>query len=281
MNLFKNQNTIFLIVTFSPDINLLYLINEIKKQSFTFIIVDNSIKQNEFISHIIKDNPKLYFISNNNINGISRAYNEGFKLAINLGYDFVITIDQDSLIGDDLINNYNKCINNINYNTKTFGAIGVSQNKQNFESLAYNRTYELINSGTIISTTAFKNISGYDELYFIDNVDFDFFLRLKLNGYLTYKLSNYSITHKLGIPTVFKILFFKTSLNIYSSERLFYYSFSNIIFLRKNFLKAPLFCSKKLIFYLIYLFKSFFYYPKKELKSILFGIKKAAEITNI
>lgn len=276
----NNQNTIFLIVTYTPDNNLFNLVNEIKRQSFSFIVVDNSLVENSFLTKVKNEFSDQYFIANKNINGISRAYNEGFKLAIKLGYDFVITLDQDSLIGNDLISTFNECLIKIKYNKKSFGAIGVSQNKTNRQILELSKTYELINSGSIISTTAFKNISGYDEHFFIDNVDFDFFLRLNLNGYLTYKVLSYSIVHKLGSPIFFKILFLKIPLNIYPSERLFYYTYSNILFFKKYILKAPFFCLKKLLFFSIYLLKSIFYYNKNEIKSIFSGIKEAIKPYN-
>ena len=54
-------------MTFSPDSNLLNLINEINRQSFSFIIVDNSIVENSFLSWVKNEFSDQHFITNKNI----------------------------------------------------------------------------------------------------------------------------------------------------------------------------------------------------------------------
>ena len=278
MNFINHLNTIFLIISYNPDNNIIDLIRVIKKLGYNFIIVDNSENYNENIDKIQNSYSANQIFFNKNTNGISRALNIGFEKAIISHYLYVITLDQDTLFNDNLILIYNQIFQK--FVNSNIGAIGVNYNIEYNPKLKYKETFQLINSGTLIKCQAYKQVNGYDENFFIDNVDYDFFLRINIANYKTYKVLNYGIKHKFGSPILLNYLFFKIHFSKYPAARLYHYSFSNIYFIKKYIFNTPIFCLKKFIFFNIYLFNSLFIYKKYELKSILSGFKNSLKKFN-
>lgn len=276
MQFINKQNTIFLIISYNPNKNITDLISIINKLGYNFIIIDNSDKYNENIEKIQNTYKTNHIIFNKNVNGISRALNIGFEKAIMSNYQYVITLDQDTLFNDKLIFTYNQFFQK--YKNFNIGAIGVNYNIDYNSNLKYKETFQLINSGSLINCKAYKEVNGYDEIFFIDNVDFDFFLRINNANYKTYKVLNYGIDHKFGSPIFLNYFFFKIQFAKYPATRLYHFSFSNIYFLKKYILQNPIFCIKKLFFFVIYLINSLFIYNKYELKTILLGLKNSSKI---
>lgn len=273
MNYINNNNTTFLIITYNPDDNIFDVIKVINKIGFNFIVVDNSESYDLNIDKLKKNNPNSQIILNKNIKGISGALNIGFQIALLNKFKYVITLDQDSLFNFNLIHCYNQIFEK--YNNYNIGAVGVNNNIKYSTNLKYLETFQLINSGTIVNCEAYTIVNGYDEKFFIDNVDFDFFLRINQNEYKTFKILNYGIDHKFGSPLDLNYFFIKIKFAKYPATRLYHFTYSNIYFFKKYMLVKPFFCIKKLFFFNLYMFHSLFVYNKMELKAMLMGVKNS------
>ena len=56
----------------------------------------------------------------------------------------------------------------------------------------------LITSGSLINTSIFSEIGGYNEKLFIDEVDHEYCYRIKMLGYSVLQLENILLNHTLG-----------------------------------------------------------------------------------
>ena len=58
-----------------------------------------------------------------------------------------------------------------------------------------------LQSGSLFSRTAFKDVGLFDEAFFIDYVDFEFCLRLRKHGFRLIEATQAPIFHRVGMPT--------------------------------------------------------------------------------
>jgi len=185
-----NEEVIDNIKSYLEDIEILYA-------------VDNSeTKKDEIIKKIESFN-KIVYIDNNGNQGMSAALNIAARLAIQNGYDWLLTMDQDSMFLGE--NNISKMIQA----TQVYNKIAIISsfcvtisteftpilNKNNFSMVS-----GAITSGSLLNLKVYQEIGDFNEDYFIDCVDTDFCLRAMFNGYLIVRCNTAMLKHDMGDP---------------------------------------------------------------------------------
>jgi rhamnosyltransferase len=172
------------------------------------IIVDNSDNDNQKYAALI---PNVIYIFNFENKGIAKALNQGCRKAIELGYDWVMTMDQDSSWDTKEICSYVSHVKKLYLDdTKN---ISFSPNICSKHSVAgdirrkltpdrargeYEILDRLITSGNILKLEIWEYLNGFNELLFIDEVDYEFCYRLKESGYNIIKITRPSMKHVVG-----------------------------------------------------------------------------------
>ncbi len=181
------------IVTFNPDVELLKNnISSIKDQVCEIIIVDNGSKNiNQFAETDIK------MIRNTENIGIAAALNQICKLAILLGYDWVLTLDQDSISPINLISKLSEYIEN---NIAIVSPKIVYKNNEVFanDKTGIQEVNWVITSASLTNLKIWEQLGGFDEKLFIDGVDRDYCIRATRQGFKILKCNDISILHELG-----------------------------------------------------------------------------------
>jgi rhamnosyltransferase len=183
-----DQNAVENILTYSSFVDKLY-------------IADNSESPARFvIEKIQKQVAKTEYIHDRENNGIAKRLNQICKMAINDGYEFLLTMDQDSSFQHPVIENYFRCFNNYpsKHEVSMFGVQFENLSWASSECDAVNWT-TLITSGSFVNLSVFTRIGGFDENLFIDMVDFEYCFRSINNGYKVILFKNILLTHRLGI----------------------------------------------------------------------------------
>lgn len=101
------------------------------------------------------------------------------------GYDWVLTLDQDSVLQPGIIDVYKKAIHRCKQagmftcliKDRNFVDENNEVQKRNISEVPY-----CITSGVLTSVVAYKQTSGYDKSFFIDGVDFDLCYSLREQG---------------------------------------------------------------------------------------------------
>lgn len=237
-------NTCIIIVTYNPDssfINNLTRHLEIVDKVF---IVDNnsdvdikSLLPNEHLN-------KIDVIFSEKNNGIAWALNKGIAEAIKLFYEWIITFDQDSLPNIKLLDYYSEVLKN----EDNIGLLGTkfSNKTENIDKITWKNSLTLITSGTLHPIKIFDVVGFYNEKLFIDSVDFDFALRVKLAGYDVIRIEAPLLSHKLGAP-VRKYGFESSNHNLI---RRYYYSRNHFFLTKTYFKKFPVWILKKNFFFI-------------------------------
>lgn len=231
----KRTGIIAGIVTFNPDLNILNEnIAAISKQVDEVIIVDNcsdNIKQIDDLAKSIHNN----VVHNNKNFGIARALNQIMEYAFKNNYKWAITLDQDTICSDNLIEIQRK------YCSSKVGIVAPYVNDRNKVNKINNHEIQtiykrkwVISSASLTNVEAWKIIGGFDEKLFIDGVDIDFGLNLIKNGYEIIQTTEATISHTIGKISQHKIGPFVVMTQNHSHFRK-YYIVRNILVLEKKY----------------------------------------------
>lgn len=126
--------------------------------------------------------------------GIGYALNQGVALAREMGCDWLLTMDQDSVIDVDMLRAYETVI------AERARSVCLTPRRSGRASRATapSRVNYAITSGNLVPVGLFDQIGLYDEDLFIDCVDFDFSLRVRRTGHDIVLVPDAVMHHQLG-----------------------------------------------------------------------------------
>ena len=129
--------------------------------------------------------------------GIGAALNVGIAFAKAAGFNWVLTMDQDSTASKCFMTAFSAALDSLGNKVVLTPAIvnhGVAlRREESVESVSY-----AITSGNLLPLLLFDEVGLYDEGMFVDCIDFDFSLRLRRGGYRIYRVPTAVLNHRLG-----------------------------------------------------------------------------------
>lgn len=223
------------IITYNVENDFKERINRLKGKVDEIIVVDNGSKAEtiNMLNELEREVTVIYLEDNK---GIASALNKGIKYSIEKGYNWILTLDHDSIITDNMIKNMLTCYEGLNNELKEKVAMLVPvhveekeyQNGSNInEEKASNSYIEVlteITSGALTKAEIYKNVGMYDEKLFIDLVDHDYCLSLNKKGFKIIQVNNATLIHNLGESVRKSILGLKMIPTNHSPLRRYYMS---------------------------------------------------------
>ena len=166
-------------------------------------VIDNSLNSNE---KLLPKSSKIVYCCNYENLGIAKSLNMACEKAIKDGYDYLLTMDQDSKFINKEIEKLFKYVNN--NDCQKVGIISpyheiLTKNVKSSESIEH--PFEVMTSGNLVNLKIYQKVGKFNEDLFIDCVDTWMCLNIKKNGYDIIRLNNISLEHKLGNACVKKI----------------------------------------------------------------------------
>jgi rhamnosyltransferase len=213
------SNTIENIASYANQLNKLYIFDNSEP---------SSIEVHKDLAHL---KIPIEYISTGTNEGISSRLNEAAHKAIQEGYDFLLTMDQDSSFEQGTFEQYLRLFDA--YDKEKVAQFGVNCDPKHIpiSTIPFNAD-SLITSGTILNLSVFKHLGNFDEKLFIDFVDVEYSLRASYMGYQNIIFSNVIMKHALGylkLGRSFKN--FKKTLRILHSPIRVYYIIRNGLYL--------------------------------------------------
>ena len=202
-------------------------------------VFDNTENNESTIDFEDFDKSRIVYFFDGQNKGIAERLNIGAKMAQDDGYDWLLTMDQDSKFTSTAITNYFKNIGSFSgiENVAMFG-INYFPDDNNPNNSDFTDNDYLITSGSLLNLNLFNKIGLFDELLFIDSVDEDYCIRARILGYRIIKFSNIHLAHEVGnvvfrssIKTFFLI---KKIKGVHPPLRS-YYIVRNNLYLRKKY----------------------------------------------
>lgn len=161
-------------------------------------LVDNSIENNVNMFNGLDDICEYIPLLENM--GIAYALNVGAKRAIDEGYDYLLTMDQDSCFEN---RNLNKMIQIIEddsdiSNVGIYAPFHKTAISGDIPNELFSNPLVVMTSGNIIDLSAYTDVDGFKEWMFIDCVDFEYGLNLRMHGYDIKQINTVFLEHELG-----------------------------------------------------------------------------------
>ena len=245
------SNTCAIIVSYHPDPGLEERISYISKQVQNIFVIDNgsTVSEIKVLESISKNNNNVHLILNKENLGISKALNLGVSLAKNNKLDWMLTLEQDSCVSDNMIENmsitYDKCPckERLALIAPTYSSIspdGDHLSKIDTQGLdcsekPFKYVKTVVTSGSLVRTEIFPIIGLYDEDLFVDYVDFEFCLRLHRFHYQIIQSTKAILYHQVGFPVIHYFLGIPITVRNHNKFRKYYIARNRILTHRKVF----------------------------------------------
>jgi rhamnosyltransferase len=202
-------------------------------------VFDNSEKETA-IRQMVQQKNNIEYHQDFENKGIATRLNQACEKAIDEGYDWLLTMDQDSFFSPDSLAFYLKCFSEYSAKEKVavFGTRYQRQHKTSLPVCAARETLNLITSGMLVNLKHFKDLGGFDEALFIDSVDHDYIIRAKKRDLSAIEFSNIFILHQLGTlvyRSSIKTLYLVKKTKVVHSPLRCYYIYRNMLYLQKKF----------------------------------------------
>lgn len=232
------------VTTFNAGGAVLPNLVRIAGQVMVVILVDDSgglFPTNDLDCAEIKN---IIVLRNEGNLGIAVALNRGVAKAEALGFEWVITLDDDTLVSMTYVDDL--CAFIQNGEQLSLGLIALSRRNgkssvsNDIEGLIFKRN--LITSGCLFKIATFQHVGGFDESLFIDLVDFDFCTKLRKTGRVIVLLNKVGMEHRVGNARTVHLLGQEIVVYNHSPFRLYYQMRNVFPFTRKHLLFDPLLC---------------------------------------
>lgn len=233
--------TVFsIIVTYNPNISQLKAcVASLLPQVEKIIIVKNS---DERLDDVDFQNEKIVRVQLDKNYGIAYAQNVGIRRAIELGAEWMLLSDQDTVFPEQYVNRFLEKIENHGAET-IYVPVFFNETKKQIEPVSVSMSESVcpdgvspvplihaISSGTVFHKGVFEKIGGMDEKLFIDYVDFEWCWRARFHGIRTLCFPDIVVSHQLGDSSA---RFFGRKITVRSDFR-YYYMLRNGIYLGRN-----------------------------------------------
>lgn len=265
------------IVTYHPDVVLLEKnIRAAAEQADRVVIVDNHSANIQEIENICRANDVL-LVKNQSNQGIAKAMNQIFQVAVERECQWVLTLDQDSVLPEGFVERSREIQKGKPELKIGIIAPRVYDVNMDFYWKAGHAEYDsyvgaCISSGSFIQVKMYQKIGGFDEMLFIDLVDTDFCVRAGLAGYKILVLHNYVLKHSIGSGKMKKIFGIKIPVMHHSAERKYYMARNRVLYARR-YAKFKGTYKSFVVLYIIYMLGSTVLFERQKIKKCLYIMK--------
>jgi rhamnosyltransferase len=220
------------VILFHPHCSLIQNINSYLMEVEKMYAFDNSPKsKNDYVEELKRVKKIEYTTLGRNV-GIAKALNEIAKIALLKGYQYLLTMDQDSCF---TVPNLVPMISLAMSDSRIGIVSPVHLVKNDLPEKVYGDSEEILTtmtSGNLLNLEVWNSLGGFDEKLFIDYVDHEYCLRMKKNGYKVVRANRITLEHAVGELKPRKFLFGTVHPTNHSPIRLFYQT-RNRFYLKK------------------------------------------------
>lgn len=244
------MSKVFAVVsTFNPDQSVIENVLQTARQVEKVIIVDDGSSDSSALENIPNRHVNVIKLAQNS--GIAYALNTGIESAQAAGADYIVTLDQDSLLGNGYIEACLKIFESVSETTRLGLLIPEFINEHQarpprFSPEGFGLVDEGIQSGMFIRSECLKEAGHLDNRLFIDCVDTEFSFRVRELGWSIGVCPKTHIIHSIGhtvpLGSLTRTLFRKSSefqFEQHSPFRNYYIARNNIDLYFRYIFKRP------------------------------------------
>lgn len=222
------------IVTCNPEIDRLKaVVASAICQVAEVIIVDNNSTNINEIRSLQDCYGNLLVVENKENQGIARALNQIFEVAVERNYEWVLTLDHDTICDIKMVDTLFDGVidDSIGIVCPSVLYEGVDFKMKGYGKTGLEDVYACMTSGSLTRVAAWQKVGGFNDEYFIDFVDNEFCMKLKINNYRILRNHACEMKHSLGEPLTIKTLFGEVSVVTHKPWRFYYMVRNNLVFI--------------------------------------------------
>ena len=224
-----SAKVIALCVTYEPDLDRFgRVLRALAAQVSMVLVLDNSTSTDAqaAVLALAHQVPAADYVGLWGNRGLGAAYNQGIEIARAQAASFVLLLDQDSIVADDMVQHllavYDEpmAVDHVSgepvpliaacgprYVDRLTGrrsvlladrGISMGRLDESVAGTAWADSAMLISSGSLIPLSVLDQLGGFDEGFFIDHIDTDFCLRARAQGMRLLVVSAAGMEHELG-----------------------------------------------------------------------------------
>jgi rhamnosyltransferase len=237
------------IVTFHAAPEHLANVIKVRPQLRKLVVVDNGSSPEALACfRLASEQAEFHLIENGENLGVAAALNIGIRWAKSQGCDWVIFFDQDSTASDRFVENLLSTYDSEPARDRV-GTLApiyidkISANEIPVESSKTGQILTVSTSGSLIPVSVFDRCGYFREDFFIDQIDYEFCLRIIVAGYIIVQCADAKLIHSLGERKEYgvggKQLLVSTHHN---AQRRYYIMRNRVVVLRLYWQKFPSYC---------------------------------------
>lgn len=219
----------------------------------------------------------MVVVQNTENAGVARALNQAAQYAIQQGFNWLLTMDQDSAFGPTKPHALSQAMHLAPPKT---AAIGVESLRTPEAVPRFVVVPFLLQSGTLFSLPVWSTVGPFKEALFIDAVDHEYCLRARKAGYTVLQYPSIPLFHQLGQTYALPRWLFvfhrhpKEGISYHSPAREQYIFRNNAWLIRQYFWTFPKWAFKRIGYLALRMAYALFLLPEKgsRLKNIFRGL---------
>jgi rhamnosyltransferase len=245
-----DKNICAVIVSFHPSDQLLENISLLLPQVQGLVVVDNGSRDEEISSlRAASGKQPFAFLEAGRNLGIGAALNIGVRWAIENGFSWVVLFDQDSTVTEGLVAALWDACQSHPATTKVALACPMYVNRSTGIALSAGPTLKdggvmvAMTSGSLLPLWTFQQCGFFNEDLFIDQVDFEYCLRLRKCGFIAIQSKKAALLHTPGTPRPLFLFGIRLVTPSYHNAKRRYYMTRNTIWVIQQYRKEfPSWC---------------------------------------
>lgn len=212
------------VILYNPPDNVLENIGSYQQQAGRLYVVNNGPALPGDLTRVLRTVPHVQLIDTGGNQGIARRLNQVAALAKDEGFQWLLTMDQDSRFPDGALQAYLDCLTHQTAQDVAMAGVQHQEEKVDQRTCRPVDVNQLITSGSFVNLDIFNRVGGFQEALFIDQVDIEYCFRAKLKGFRIVRFDNIFLEHSLGMAHEQRSLknFKRTSRSLHAPGRLYY-----------------------------------------------------------
>lgn len=188
------------------------------------VVIDNSEPAINWVADELAPwTHKIEFVTNSSNKGIGEPLNIAASIAVREKYEWMLTMDQDSIFAAESFEELKAVANESAPNVALIAPFHLTPNAPQPSFGERTKKIKLtMTSGNLLRTSAWIDAGPFEEKLFIDSVDHEYYLRLRKKGHEIIRANKSILLHPLGEIRYAKFLFLKLKTTNHSALRRYY-----------------------------------------------------------
>ncbi|WP_341909240.1 glycosyltransferase family 2 protein [Polaromonas sp. YR568] len=245
-------NVCAVVVTYFPDDKLEARLRAVLPQVARLVVVDNTPGEaTQLGQRMAALGDSVHCIINGTNQGVATALNQGLGHALGQGLPWLLTLDQDSCAQPDMVAVLARALESSQPRPAVIGSNYMDPVNQRLKISVGNEVVgveqkTVITSGSLVDAAVARDIGGFRDDYFIDQLDHEFCLRMRAHGYRVVISGPPAMVHSVGLTGGARLPVLGTLPN-HGPVRKYYIARNTVTTVALYWRHEPVWCVRRLV----------------------------------